>query len=117
MPSDTDQAVADAFARKELTLRLVGLAFPAIRTRYRGPTECRRSRIIATMYDTRYTIGYDDAKSPGRNHAEAAYGCWQRHRTAARETLGFDDEPRVFIPADTHTEGYTYTVVPSSCLA
>jgi hypothetical protein len=44
----------------------------AIRTQYKGPTDTRGSRIIATSHYGRTTTGYDHALSAGENHAAAA---------------------------------------------
>ena len=44
----------------------------AIRTQYKGPTDTRGARIIATSHHGRTTTGYDHALSAGENHTAAA---------------------------------------------
>lgn len=44
----------------------------AIRTQYKGPTDTRGSRIVATSHYGRTTFSYDHALSAGENHAAAA---------------------------------------------
>ena len=45
---------------------------PAIRTQYKGPTDTRGSRIVATSYAGRTSVSYDDALSADENHRAAA---------------------------------------------
>ena len=44
----------------------------AIWTQYKGPTDTRGSRIIATSYAGRTSVSYDDALSADENHRAAA---------------------------------------------
>lgn len=44
----------------------------AVRTQYKGPTNTRGSRILATSHYGRTVFAYDDALSAGENHAAAA---------------------------------------------
>jgi hypothetical protein len=51
----------------------------AIETKYRGPTNCRGSRIIATDSDgNRATISYNHAKNSEGNHQAAAFELCER---------------------------------------
>ena len=44
----------------------------AIRTQYKGPTDTRGSRIVATSHYGRTVASYDHTMSAGENHAVAA---------------------------------------------
>jgi hypothetical protein len=44
----------------------------AIRTQYKGPTDARGSRIIATSYKARSVMPYDHELDIDTNHARAA---------------------------------------------
>jgi len=49
------------------------MAFPAIRTKYLGPTDFKGSRVKATTSNGRSTIvSWDDALNPEANHTRAA---------------------------------------------
>ena len=51
----------------------------AITTTYKGPTNCRGSRIIATDSDgNRLTVSYDYAKNSEGNHQAAAVALCER---------------------------------------
>ena len=84
----------------------------AIRTRYKGPTDTKGSRLIATDSEYRITVGYNHALNPIENHAAAAQAFLDKHNSfktkLAMDALCFDNDYywtwEVTGPRITHTD-------------
>lgn len=90
----------------------VGLAFPVIRVRYAGPTDCRGSRYAASCRGVRLQRSYDHALSASENAHAAAAACWQKVRATHKDVYDGDNQERVLIPGDLDRSSYSFTVVP-----
>jgi hypothetical protein len=102
----------DALVAERLTSSFDDMVFPVIRVKFRGPTNHRGSRYIATCRGVRHTEHYDHALDGRANAANAARALWEKYRFRYSQAFEGDVQPRVFIPGDLDESSYSFTVVP-----